>query len=202
MTDMVPLERIESERLTMRCWHPHDARLFKAALDSSLPELQRWIPWAMNEPSELDVLEDRLSGYRDDFFAGRSALFAVMDPDETEVLGGAGLYRRVGPGALEIGYWVRSDRAGQGLATEAARAMTDVGFMLTGIERIEIHCDPLNTPSIAVPRKLGYVQGETLADQAVGPTGEPRDTMIWRLTTEGYGATRALSAEGLLPQAR
>ena len=174
MTDTVPPERIESERLIMRCWHPHDAPLLKAALDSSLPELQRWIPWAMramNEPSELDVLEDRLSGYRDDFFAGRSALFALMDPDETEVLGGAGLYRRVGPHALEIGYWVRSDQAGQGLATEAVQAMTDVGFMLSGIERIEIHCDPLNAPSIAVPRKLGYDHKGPVVDHAGRPEG-------------------------------
>ena len=189
MTDAVPPERIESERFVMRCWHAHDAPVLKAALDSSLPELQRWIPWAMNEPSQLDVLEDRLSGYRDDFFAGRSALFALMDPDETEVLGGAGLYRRVGPGALEIGYWVRSDQAGRGLATEAACAMTDVGFMLSGIERIEIHCDPLNAPSIAVPKKLGYQQEQTLVGHAVGPTGESRDTVIWRLTAERYGAT-------------
>ena len=186
----VPHERLESERLVIRCWSPQDAPLFKAALDSSLPELQRWIPWARNEPSPLDVLEDRLRGYEDDFFAGRSALFALMDLDETEVLGGAGLYRRVGPGALEIGYWVRSDQAGQGLATEAAQAMTDVGFMLTGSERMEIHCDPLNRPSIAVPEKLGYELAETWVDHAVGPTGEPRDTMIWLLRTERYGATR------------
>ena len=190
MTDTAPPERIESERLLIRCWHPHDAPLFKAALDSSLPELQRWIPWAMNEPSSLGVLEDRLNGYRDDFFAGRTALFALFDPDESEVLGGVGLYRRVGPGALEIGYWVRSDQAGQGLATEAAHAMTDVGFMLSGIEQMEIHCDPLNVPSVAVPKKLGYELAETLVDHAVGPTGEPRDTMIWLLRTERYGATR------------
>jgi RimJ/RimL family protein N-acetyltransferase len=144
----------------------------------------------MNEPSSLEVLEDRLNGYRDDLFSGRSALFALMDPDETEVLGGVGLYRRIGPGGLEIGYWVRSDQVGQGLATEAAQAMTDVGFMLTGIERMEIHCDPLNRPSIAVPKKLGYELAETLVDHAVGPTGAPRDTMIWRLTPEVYGVIR------------
>jgi len=189
VTDTVPPERIESKRLVMRCWYPHDAPLLKDALDSSLPELQTWIPWARKEPSAIDVLEDRLSGYRDDFFAGRSALFALMDPDETEVLGGVGLYRRVGPGGLEIGYWVRSDQAGQGLATEATQAMTDVGFMLSGIERIEIHCDPLNAASHAVPKKLGYELAETPADHAVGPTGSTRDTMIWMLTTERYGAT-------------
>lgn len=186
----VPHERLESERLVIRCWSPQDAPLFKAALDSSLPELQRWIPWARNEPSPLDVLEDRLRGYEDDFFAGRSALFALMDLDETEVLGGAGLYRRVGPGALEIGYWVRSDHAGQGFATEAARAMTDVGFTLAGIEVLEIRCDPSNAPSAAVPVKLGYALSETRLEPSLGPTGESRSTMIWRLTIERYGTPR------------
>ena len=42
--------------------------------------------------------------YRDDFFAGRNALYALLDHDDREVMGGAGLYRtRVGPGAIEIG---------------------------------------------------------------------------------------------------
>ena len=182
----VPSQRIQCERLVLRCWHPGDAPLFKRALDASLPELQRWIPWAREEPSALPVIAERLSGYREDFLAGRNALYAVMDLEETDVLGGAGLYRRVGPGALEIGYWVRSDQAGRGFATEATAALTREGFTLSGIERIEIHCNRANLASAAIPRKLGYVHREDGPGQGASPPPTAGGTMVWEMTREGY----------------
>jgi hypothetical protein len=36
------LERIESERLVIRCWHPDDAPALKDAIDSSLGQLREW----------------------------------------------------------------------------------------------------------------------------------------------------------------
>ena len=41
-----PPYRIETERLVIRCWNPADAPLLKEAIDSSLEELQAWMPWA------------------------------------------------------------------------------------------------------------------------------------------------------------
>jgi RimJ/RimL family protein N-acetyltransferase len=77
----------------------------------------------------------------------------------------------VGPGAIEIGYWIRDAAAGRGFATEASRALTAVGFGLEGIERIEIHCATDNAASRRVPEKLGYqprIGGDaTGADRAV-----------------------------------
>lgn len=182
------MRRIETERLVLRCWTAADAPLFKAAVDGSLPELRRWIPWAKDEPSPIAMLKARLRGYRRDFLEGRNALYAVLDTTEGEVLGGAGLYRRVGPGALEIGYWIRSDQAGRGIATEAAAALTDAAFETAGVERVEVHCDPRNEASAAIPRKLGYRHRETRVGDARTPDGETRDTMIWELTAAEHAA--------------
>ena len=124
----------------------------RAAIDASLPELLPWIPWAKDEPSTLEELECRLVGYREDFEAGGDMLYAVIDPAHEQLLGGIGLYRRVGPGALEIGYWIRSDRVGEGLTTEAATAVTLIGLGLQGVERLEIHVDPANGASAAIPK--------------------------------------------------
>ena len=33
----------------------------KAAIDGSLAELQRWMPWAKSEPSEVPVIELRVA---------------------------------------------------------------------------------------------------------------------------------------------
>ena len=185
----LPPARIETERFVLRCWSAKDARLFKSALDMSLEALQKWIPWARDEPSPLSLIEERLRQYHNDFNAGKNALYAMMDVDEREVLGGVGLYRRVGPGALEIGYWVRSDLAGMGLATAGTAALTNAGFSIPRISRIEIHCDPRNEPSAAIPRKLGYSLTEIRKDVETSSDDPERSTMVWTLSADEYELT-------------
>lgn len=179
-----PPLRIETPRLILRCWSPEDAPLLKAAIDSSLEHLRVWMPWAMNEPSEIEVLEERLGRYQARFLAGETFVYAIFDRSESEVLGGSGLMGRIGPGALEIGYWIRAERTGRGYATEATRALTIAGLGMPGVDRIELHCDPRNEASATIPRKLGYRHLETVRDQEESPGREPIDTMIFEITSD------------------
>ncbi len=183
----VPPDRIETQRLVLRCWTVSDAPRFKRSLDASLPEMQAWIDWTRREPSEITVIEERLAGYERDFHDGGNALYAILDRDEADVLGGIGLYRRVGPGALEVGYWIRSDQAGRGLATEATRILSAIGLRLAGVERLEIHCDPRNGASVAIPRKLGYDHRETHQGPVREDGAPARETMVWVLDAPGPG---------------
>jgi RimJ/RimL family protein N-acetyltransferase len=105
----------------------------------------------------------------------------------------AGLYRRVGPRALEIGYWVRTDLEGRGIATEAAALLTHAGLGLPGIDRMEIRCDPDHTASAAVPRKLGYHLREVLRQEASESSSAERDTMVFEMSARQF---RALAASG------
>jgi RimJ/RimL family protein N-acetyltransferase len=177
----LPPLRIETDRLVLRCWEQADAPILKAAIDSSLEHLRAWMPWEMNEPSELPVVEERLTRYRTDFLAGESFVYGIFDSSETHVIGGSGLMGRIGPRALEIGYWIRADRVGVGFATEATRALTDAGLAMSGVDRIEIHCDPANAASAAIPRRVGYRLRETISEDTVAPEGSPRDTMIFEI---------------------
>jgi len=173
-----PPQRVDTERLVLRCWQPSDAPRLKAAIDASLPELLPWIPWAVHEPSPLAAVEQRLITFRDTFAIGPNWAFGLFDREEAEVLGGIGLHARVGPTALEIGYWVRTDVAGRGYATEAAGALTPVALAM-GAGHLEIHCDPLNLASAGVAAKLGYRHAATRPRDFPAPGGERRDTMIW-----------------------
>jgi RimJ/RimL family protein N-acetyltransferase len=148
------------------------------------------MPWAMDEPSALPVLETRLAKFRDDFLSGAEWLYGIFDPAEHAVLGGAGLHPRQGPGVLEIGYWVRADVTGLGYATEAADALTRAGFADPAIERMEIRCDPRNLRSAAVPRRLGYRHAGTLERNTTTPGGQMRDTMVWELTRQEFSRGR------------
>src|SRR5690606_3323425 len=113
--------------------------------------------------------------------------------DESQVLGGTGLHTRLGPEALEIGYWIRADAIHQGLATEAAAALTRVAFEGNQVQRVEIHCAPENTRSAAVPRKLGYRHEATLRQRVVAADGTYADAMIWTLLRQEYPASHAAS---------
>ena len=176
-----PGVRIETARLVLRLKEPRDAPLLKAAIDMSLPELRQWMPWAMEEPSELDVIEQRIARFRDEFHAGVDFTFGIFDPAELEILGGCGLHPGIGDDALELGYWIRSDVVGRGYATEAAAALTTAALRDVGVARVQIRCDPANVASAAIPRKLGYRHIETLIANACTPDGAPRDTLIWEM---------------------
>ena len=76
--------------------------------------------WAPPGPEELDVVRDRLAKRHEDFVQGRDFLYLILDPAEQIVLGSTGLHPQAEPVALEIGYWIRTDQTGRGLATGAA----------------------------------------------------------------------------------
>jgi RimJ/RimL family protein N-acetyltransferase len=188
--------RIVTERVVARCWEPRDAPLLKEAVDSSLDELRPWMPWAHDEPQTVEAKIQLLRSFRSQFDLGENFVFGLFSRDESEVVGGSGLHRRVGEGAFEIGYWIRSARAGVGLATEVSAALTRVGFELCGADRIEIHTEPGNERSIAIPRKLGYVEEARLRRRLyAAPGGEPRDAVIFTLFRSDYPGTLAAAAQ-------
>jgi RimJ/RimL family protein N-acetyltransferase len=185
-----------TERAVARCWEPRDAPFLKEAVDSSLDELRPWLPWALDEPQGLEEKVQLLRGFRGRFDLDESFVYGLFSRDESEVVGGSGLHRRVGEGAFEIGYWIRSSRAGQGLATEVTAALTRVGFEICEIDRIEIHCEPGNERSMRIPRKLGYTEEARLRRRLYAPpAGEPRDVVVFSMFRDTYAGLPAASAE-------
>jgi RimJ/RimL family protein N-acetyltransferase len=188
-----PPYRIVTERLVLRCWDPRDAPLLKDAVDTSIDHLLPWMPWAAAEPQPLAEKVALLREFRGRFDLGQDFVYGIFARDESEVVGGTGLHTRVGPNALEIGYWIRASRAGEGLATEATAALTRAAFELTDVERIEIRCDPANEQSRAIPRKLGYREEATLRRRLHYP--EPRDVVVYTLFRNELSASPAAHAQ-------
>ena len=135
-----PAYRIVTPRLVVRCWEPRDAPLLKEAIDSSLDHLRPWMPWAQHEPQTLAEKVELLREFRGQFDLGADSVYAIFDSGDERVLGGTGLHPRIGPGGLEIGYWIRADAVGQGYATESTAALTRVAFEVVEVERVEIRC--------------------------------------------------------------
>lgn len=176
---------IRTQRLVVRAWRIDDAAMLKEAIDSSLEHLQEWLPWALTEPSPLERIGTRLAGFASAFDERRDYLYGIFAGDERTVLGGTGLHPRIGPGGLEIGYWLRASAVGRGYVAEAVAALTAAAFD-AGVRHLEIRCDTRNVRSAAVPRRLGYRLVETLERTTGAAAGGSAATMVWRLTREEY----------------
>ncbi|MGH7809134.1 MAG: GNAT family N-acetyltransferase [Candidatus Binatia bacterium] len=189
-----PAYRIETKRLVVRCYHPSDAPSLAASINESLERLRPWMPWAHSEPSSLEEMVKRLQRFRGQFDLGQDFIYGVFDPEETRLLGGTGLHTRLGDDELEIGYWIHKDFTNQGLVTESTSALVKVACEIIRVHRIEIHCDPANAASAAVPRKLGFTHEGTL--RAKTPFLDRwSDSMIWALLENEYSASPASKAD-------
>jgi RimJ/RimL family protein N-acetyltransferase len=182
-----PPERLEAGVVVLRRPRVEDAAAIADAVADSLDHLRPWMPWATDEAATVEAQQQRL--VRDvlpNWAADREYEFLILTPEEREIVGGCGLHRRVGPGGIEIGYWVHTAHTNRGYASAAAKALTGVALSLDGITRVEIRCDRANVASQAIPRRLGYVldRPERRDVEAFGETGS---TMVWVLSMPADG---------------
>jgi len=183
--------RIETGRLLMRCWSPADARLLRACLDDNDRHLRPWIPFMKDEPRSLEQTAEWLRSIRAGFDLRQNFRYAVFDRAGEKLLGENMLLGRAGPGAFEVGYWVDRHATGRGFATESTCALIRLAFEVEKTERIEIHCQPENAASAAIPRSLGFTHDATLRGRATDSEGKTSDLMIWSLFARDYPATAA-----------
>lgn len=196
MNDTVPGPAycVLTPRLCIRCWNPADAVRLKVAVDASREHLRPWMPWA-GEEEPLQNYIDRLRRFRGEFDLGKDYIYGILSRDENLIFGGSGLHTRRGSHAREIGYWIHVDYIGQGYATETALALTKVAFEIDGMDRVEIHCDPDNFASAAIPKKLGYTHEATLRRRSHWSEEKVEDSMIWTLFASEYPQSPAAELE-------
>ena len=176
-------ERIETERLILRCARRGDGAAVNEAINASLAELQPWMPWARVEsgPEEAEATVRRMAAR----FAARDDLaLLIFGRDEQGgeglVLGGTGLHRvdwRLP--RFEVGYWRRSGFAGLGLATEAVRAVSRMAFDALGARRVEIRMDARNEASWRLAERAGFHFEGLLRQETLDSDGAPRDTRVY-----------------------
>jgi len=190
-----PPYAIRTQRLLIRCWEPTDVEGIRDAIGSSLEHLRPWMPWAAEEPRSVEDQVALLRTFRGHFDLGQDYVYGIFTPDGSKVVGGTGLHTRVGDGALEIGYWIRASRIGEGFATEVSAALTRIALEHCGVDRVEIRIDPENERSAAIPRKLGYVEEARLRRRLPPRTdGVPRDAVVFTLFGDTFAGSPSATA--------
>jgi ribosomal-protein-serine acetyltransferase len=174
--DARPDEVISRGPVTLRRWRPDDLEAVLAAVTDSAGHLSPWLSWAAGyrRESAQEFLTRAALNWAD----GTAYDYAITTGGA--LAGGIGLMARIGPGGLEIGYWVHQAYARRGLATAATAALVEQAFRLPGVDRVEIVHDELNVASGGVPRKLGFTEVERRPMDVRAPAGTGVG-VIWRL---------------------
>jgi ribosomal-protein-serine acetyltransferase len=167
----VGVERVEivTERLKIL---PVSAEMVDDIFDavtSSADDISRWMAWASDITYEDEVAFVRSAQAAWD----QDAMWAFTFWHDGRLAGGVGLTRH-GVAYLrraELGYWIRSSVAGRGLTTEAVAAVTEFGFTVLGLHRLELYASPGNSASHRIAEKIGFSKEGEHRDATAGRSG-------------------------------
>lgn len=178
-----------------------DADALHDAVAASQEHLRPWMPWAADYTPGMAREFVEHNALRPGNPAVSDASYVVCDRSGN-LLGMCGLHARLGPNAVEIGYWVDVRHTRRKVATLAAAALTDLALGIPEVEFVEIHHDQANRASGAIPAKLGYQLMATVAGGAEAP-GETGMALQWRMTRAAWpasaGATLLVRARATAP---
>jgi RimJ/RimL family protein N-acetyltransferase len=177
--------RIVIGDLELRCYEMTDAHYLGEAIVSSLPELEPWMPWAKFEPLTLSRRADLINGWRQDWDEGAEFVMGIFR--NGNIVGSTGLHLRGTDGQLEIGYWVKSDACGEGIATRSTRALVETAFTLPEVQEVQILHDKANVKSRRVPEKLRFESRSEEARDPLSP-GDVGIACLWSMTRERWVA--------------
>lgn len=176
---------VRYDALVLRPWAESDAPGLREAIDEDVDHLRPWLSWSLEEPATLEHTRLRLRGYVSQFRTGQAFRYAIAPLDRPQrILGGAHLNCRVGPGAHDIGYWVRKSAARQGIAAAAVSTLAIHAFEERQVGRLVLQCDVANTASAAFARALGF--RFTGPVTAAYPDGRERPVLQFEMSAEDY----------------
>lgn len=157
---------------------PVDSDAILEAVLASLPELHRWQPWATLDYGPTHAKQWACTSWLG-WEAGTQHDLVLRRDGDPRVLGTVGLNAIRGRQA-NLGYWTRSDAAGQGLATTAARLLARFAFEHVGLRRVHLHHAVGNEGSRRVAEKVGFVR-EGTHRQVTLLHGTPIDATFYSL---------------------
>jgi RimJ/RimL family protein N-acetyltransferase len=171
---------LTTDRLLLRQWRDSDREPF-AALNAD-PEVMRYFP-SVQPREDSDALIDRETALITDRGWG---LWAVEVRETGEFIGFTGLAvptfeAKFLPG-VEIGWRLAKGAWGNGYATEAARAVLDIGFGPAGLSEIISFTAATNVPSQRVMQRIGMVHSADFEHPRLADGHPLRPHVLYRIS--------------------
>ena len=142
---------LETKRLILREMTPHDVDDLLEVLSD--PEAMQFYPQPFDRKMTQAWIGRNIQRYAQHGFG----LWALIFKENGKLIGDCGLVVQEVDGVeeVEIGYHIRRDLWGKGLATEAAQACRDYGFTQLGFDKLISLVNPANIASRRVAEKNG-----------------------------------------------
>lgn len=164
---MQPPNEIMDEIILLRQYQLNDIPMIVEAVRESAAELKPWISWCQHEYTE-EQARVWLESLPESWEKGISYDFAMIDSTDRSYLGGCGInHIRWIYQFANLGYWVRTDRTGQGIASRVVPLLTRYAFEHLGLKRVEIVVAVGNKASQRVAQKAGAVREGILRNRVV-----------------------------------
>ena len=150
---------LETERLVLSELGAEDAEIYHRQQKSAL-DLAGHPPWGYGfETGSADKARVSFEYARKAWVKKARIKWGVRLKSEGGVLiGQCELFDFANQSKAETGYWLGAAYHGQGLMTECLRAVIGYGFDTMGLHRIYAHTAVENAPSIAMLKKVGFMQ--------------------------------------------
>lgn len=176
------LAEIETERLILRSPKLGDEKPLNKAINRSLPQLQRWMPWAKDPSMQPTIcyVKEAIISWRSE--APRDFPMVIIHKESQQIIGASGFNDRSKPEVplFEIGYWLETAFTHQGLATEMVRALTRFAFDSFHAARVQIVTQVGNHASRRVAEKCGFILEAMLKNYCLDClSGQPADDWIF-----------------------
>jgi RimJ/RimL family protein N-acetyltransferase len=118
------------------------------------PEIPRWtrVPAPYTREHAIEFVDRSARTWK----RGTDAPFVIVDAETRELLGAIGVHRFGGEDdGPEVGYWLKREARGRGIATRALRLVTDWACRDLGL-RVLLQADARNLASRRVAEKVGF----------------------------------------------
>lgn len=181
----------ETARLRLREWDEEDETRFYEVMNR--PEVMAHLG-GVQSPEEWRAAYRRVRGFQENY---GHTFWIVEDRDGGEILGFCGIKRVNAPDAgnlierHEIGWRLRPDAWGKGIAKEAAIASLDLAFGRFAAPFVIATTVPSNLPSQGLTKRLGMTRREDLdyVDTRFGPELNP--AIVYWIDAAAWPAARA-----------
>lgn len=172
-----PPDSIAVGDLTVRRYREDDAAALVEAVTSSLDHLAPWMPWIAHEPMDVEQRRQLICTWHEQWSNHSDFVMGVFDTHG--LVGGTGLHPRRGAGVLEIGYWIRASRSGQGIMSRVAESLAVAALRMPDVDMVEIHHDVANAASGRVAEKAGFTLVDEYESEVEAP-GESGRRLRWQ----------------------
>lgn len=155
-----------TERFVLRPFRRRDIDPLFRAVNASKPQLAEFLPWAATPYTRAraaSFVKESIQSWRET----RAYDLAIRRPDAPgRHIGNVSVWHLSRPSRTgEIGYWVRTDETGLGIATEVSRAALRIGFQELGMHKVALRIALGNLASERIAVKLGFVREGVLREE-------------------------------------